>query len=172
MSSNPDTQPTDALSAGALRHLKAHLPPEQVVLARLQTTPNRIADAITAFAGSMRFVVIHVAWFGGWIAVNLGALGKARIFDPYPFGLLTMIVSLEAIFLSTFVMISQNRQGLRENVRADLDFENNVRSEVWSMHIGKQLGIDPESVERQVQELLGQSRDAMAGTATGRPSDS
>ena len=67
---------------------------------RAASVQNRIADQITAFAGSMWFVYIHVVWFGLWI--GLGA-------EKYPFGLLTMIVSLEAIFLSTFVMISQNR---------------------------------------------------------------
>jgi uncharacterized membrane protein len=75
----------------------------------------RIADAITSFAGSMRFVSIHVAWFGVWIAINLGPWR----FDEYPFGLLTMIVSLEAIFLSTFVMISQNRADEKRQAMAD-----------------------------------------------------
>jgi uncharacterized membrane protein len=69
--------------------------------ARAQHVQNRLADAITSFAGSMWFVYIHVAWFTIWIATGV---------ENYPFGLLTMIVSLEAIFLSTFVMISQNRQ--------------------------------------------------------------
>ena len=68
---------------------------------RAQSIQNRIADAITTFAGSMVFVYIHIAWFVIWIGFGV---------EKYPFGLLTMIVSLEAIFLSTFVMISQNRQ--------------------------------------------------------------
>ena len=75
----------------------------------------RIADAITAFSGSMRFVVLHVIWFGGWIALNL----FVPDFDPFPFGLLTMLVSLEAIFLSTFVLISQNRYEERQHVVVD-----------------------------------------------------
>ena len=70
----------------------------------------RIADAITAFAGSMRFVYIHAIWFGLWIGLGV---------ENYPFGLLTMIVSLEAIFLSTFVMISQNRADEKRLVIAD-----------------------------------------------------
>ena len=68
---------------------------------RAKSLQNRIADSITTFAGSMVFVYIHIAWFALWIGIGL---------EHYPFGLLTMIVSLEAIFLSTFVMISQNRQ--------------------------------------------------------------
>jgi uncharacterized membrane protein len=68
---------------------------------RARSAQNRVADAITRFAGSMWFVYLHIAWFSIWIASGL---------EHYPYGLLTMIVSLEAIFLSTFVMISQNRQ--------------------------------------------------------------
>ena len=77
---------------------------------RAQDVQNRIADKITAFAGSMTFVYIHVLWFGLWIGLGV---------EKYPFGLLTMIVSLEAIFLSTFVMISQNRADARRQVIAD-----------------------------------------------------
>jgi hypothetical protein len=63
-----------------------------------------------------------------------------------------MIVSLEAIFLSTFVMISQNRQAARTDVRSELDVETNVRSEIWSVHIGRQLGLDPHEVEPRAGE--------------------
>ena len=77
---------------------------------RASATQNRIADAITTFAGSMLFVYIHIIWFGCWIGFGV---------ESYPFGLLTMIVSLEAIFLSTFVMISQNRADAKRQVVAD-----------------------------------------------------
>ena len=88
---------------------------------RAERRQNRIADRITELAGSMRFVYAHMIWFGVWIAVNVGLLGFlfGNGFDPFPFGLLTMIVSLEAIFLSTFVMISQNRADQRRQVLAD-----------------------------------------------------
>src|SRR5205085_11701690 len=80
------------------------------------------------------FVYLHGFWFGLWIVVNLGLLaatvgGLLQPFDPFPFGLLTMIVSLEAIFLSTFVMISQNRQAETADRRAELDYQVNVRAE-------------------------------------------
>jgi uncharacterized membrane protein len=75
---------------------------------------NRIADRITTFAGSMRFVYLHVIWFTSWIALGV---------EKYPFGLLTMIVSLEAIFLSTFVMISQNRADAKRQVIADQEWK-------------------------------------------------
>jgi uncharacterized membrane protein len=77
---------------------------------RAAATQNRIADAITRFAGSMAFVYLHVIWFACWIGFGV---------EKYPFGLLTMIVSLEAIFLSTFVMISQNRADAKRQVIAD-----------------------------------------------------
>lgn len=137
---------------------------EQDVLARIRGTEDRIADAITAFAGTMLFVYIHAAWFTVWIVCNEGAFGQEAVWDPFPFGLLTMIVSLEAIFLSTFVMVSQNRQAARENVRADLDFETNVRSEVWSIHMGRALGVDPVEVERRVQEVLAENQARMTGS--------
>jgi len=70
-----------------------------------------------------------------------------------------MIVSLEAIFLSTFVMVSQNRQAMRTEVRGQLDFETNLRSEVWSLHIGQALGIDPEHVEAVVAKAIEQARE-------------
>jgi uncharacterized membrane protein len=77
---------------------------------RASKTQNRIADAITRFSGSMAFVYIHIVWFGAWIGFGV---------EKYPFGLLTMIVSLEAIFLSTFVMISQNRADAKHQVIAN-----------------------------------------------------
>ncbi len=89
------------------------------------------------------------------MAVNLGLhLAGLPRFDPYPFGLLTMIVSLEAIFLATLVMISQNRQARRSDIRSELDFENNLRGELWAVHVGHALGIDPEHVETMVRRTI------------------
>jgi uncharacterized membrane protein len=140
---------------------------EHVVWAELRQVQDRASDAITAFAGSMSFVYLHLVWFGAWLVVNSGVLGSRLVFDEYPFGLLTLIVSLEAIFLSTFVMITQNRQGARADVRAQLDFETNLRSEVWSVHIGESLGLDPAEVERHVQTIIENARSGLdAGTMT------
>ncbi len=83
---------------------------------RAANLQNRIADAITAFAGSMWFVYIHVVWFIVWLKVE-------PFKDVFPYGLLTMIVSLEAIFLSTFVMISQNRADMKRQILADHQWE-------------------------------------------------
>jgi uncharacterized membrane protein len=81
--------------------------------ARADQFGSRIADAITRFAGSMTFVCLHVIWFGCWIGLGV---------ESYPYGLLTMIVSLEAIFLSTFVMISQNRADAKQQAIADQEW--------------------------------------------------
>jgi len=86
---------------------------------RAESLQNRIADRITAFSGSMRFVYLHVLWFALWIGLGV---------EKYPYGLLTMIVSLEAIFLSTFVLISQNRTDAKRQVVADQQWQT-VREE-------------------------------------------
>jgi uncharacterized membrane protein len=117
-----------------------HLPPEpnpaliRHAEERRQNVENRIADRITAFAGSMRFVYIHIVWFGCWIGLGV---------ENYPYGLLTMIVSLEAIFLSTFVMISQNRADAKRQTLADQQWQT-VKEE-----------------DRQNQELLALSQQIL-----------
>jgi uncharacterized membrane protein len=89
---------------------------------------ERLADVLTFFSGSMVFVYVHAVWFGVWIVFNMGWLG-GKPFDPFPFSLLTLTVSLEAIFLSTFVLISQNHAGAIADKRADLDLQINLLSE-------------------------------------------
>jgi CRP/FNR family cyclic AMP-dependent transcriptional regulator len=92
------------------------------------TTVERIADVIAAFSGSIAFLVANAVWFVAWIAWNL--LPAGGHFDPYPFGFLTMVVSLEAIFLSIFVLISQNRQAAKDRLRADAEYEVNLKAEL------------------------------------------
>ena len=96
--------------------------------ARERSLQGRLADAITSFSGRMIFVYVHIVWFGIWILLNTGWFGLPA-FDPFPYGLLTMIVSLEAIFLSTFVLISQNRIGEETERRADLDLHIGLLTE-------------------------------------------
>jgi len=85
-----------------------------------RTMQERLADAITSFSGSMLFMYLHILWFGAWLLVNTGRVGIPP-FDPFPYELLTKIVSLEAIFLSTFVLLSQNRFSDAADRRAELD---------------------------------------------------
>lgn len=137
---------------------------ERSMFDKVMRAQDRAADKITAFAGSLRFVYIHSFWFGIWVLVNMGVLGTSLEFDKFPFGLLTMIVSLEAIFLSTFVMVSQNRQSARADIRSELDFETNLRSEIWSVHIGQALGVDPSHVEDVVRQAIEGSRAQLRAT--------
>ncbi|WP_374944997.1 DUF1003 domain-containing protein [Sphingomonas sp.] len=123
---------------------------------------ERVSDAITAFAGSMPFVVLHLIVFGGWILVNLGWLPIAKPFDP-SFVMLAMIASVEAIFLSTFVLISQNRMAAVADRRADLDLHINLLTEhelsrltTLVAGIARKLDVDIDAadigeIERDVQ---------------------
>lgn len=95
---------------------------------------QQIADWIAWFSGSMLFLIINGAWFVIWIGVNTLPLGIEH-FDPFPFGLLTMIVSLEAIFLSCFVLVSQNRQAEKDRVRSDIEYEVNIKAELEIAHL-------------------------------------
>jgi uncharacterized membrane protein len=92
------------------------------------TRQERLADAITAFTGSMRFVYLHLAIYGAWILANVGVVPSISKFDP-SFVILAMEASVEAIFLSTFVLISQNRTAAAANKRADLDLQINLLTE-------------------------------------------
>jgi uncharacterized membrane protein len=140
-----------------------HVKHERKMVQAVEQAQDRVADKITAFAGSLSFVYIHSVWFGIWILINLGLIGASMKFDEFPFGLLTMIVSLEAIFLATFVMVSQNRQAARADLRSQLDFETNLRAEIWAIHIGAQLGIDHDHVEEIVTQAIAASNETPAG---------
>jgi CRP/FNR family cyclic AMP-dependent transcriptional regulator len=96
-------------------------------LADTRSAVQKAADTIAAFSGSIPFVLIHVVLFALWVGYNVAARGA---FDPYPFQLLTLVVSLEAIFLSTFVLLSQNRQAAKDHIRADIEYEVNLKAEL------------------------------------------
>jgi uncharacterized membrane protein len=97
---------------------------------KLSSFSDKFADKVTKVAGSPFFFAINVLWFTTWITVNVGNFGEHLIFDKYPFGLLTMVVSLEAIILSVFVLISQNRQARRAEIRAELDYITDLQADV------------------------------------------
>ena len=96
---------------------------------------QRIADWISWFSGSMQFLLLNAIWFTVWIGINVWQVGSIPQFDPFPFGLLTMIVSLEAIFLSCFVLISQNRQAEKDRVRSNIEYEVNIKAELEIAHL-------------------------------------
>ena len=114
---------------------------------RAESVQNRIADRITGFAGSMRFVYLHILWFGSWIGFGV---------EGYPYGLLTMIVSLEAIFLSTFVMISQNRADAKRQVIANQQWQT-VKEE--------------DKQNEQLLTLSNQIRTEATSAGSGSPTD-
>ena len=123
-----------------------------------RTMADRMSDAIANFVGSIPFVAIHVAWFGIWVALNAAILR----FDPYPFALLCMLVSLEGVLLSTFVLIKQNRMSQRADHRSHLDLQINLLAEkevtkVLQLQrlICRQLGIIEGDADTEVVELSG-----------------
>lgn len=150
-------------------------------LQRNRTLVDRIADLIGGFSGSMTFVFIHLAWFAAWFLLNTLPLG-IKHFDPYPFILLAMIVSVEGVLLSTFVLMKQNRMQARIDVRDKLDLQINLLSEkevtkslqmlrliCEKLEIAAAIEGDPELTEmasvtsvdmlaKQVQDDLGQNR--------------
>jgi len=97
-----------------------------------RTTVERAADWIAAFSGSITFLMLHVVVFAAWILLNTNWLPgwKPPMFDPFPFGLLTMVVSLEAIILSVFVLLSQNRQVAKDRIRGDIEYGVNLKAEL------------------------------------------
>lgn len=116
------------------------------------STPlQRVADAIAWFSGSMSFLFLNALWFATWIAINTLPLGLPK-FDPYPFGLLTMILSIEAIFLSCFVLISQNRQAEKDRVRSDIEYDVNIKAELEVAHLHEKTDrLYAEMLERFIQ---------------------
>jgi uncharacterized membrane protein len=111
---------------------------------------EKAADWIAAFSGSIAFLMIHIVVFAVWILLNVDWLPgwKPPMFDPFPFGLLTMVVSLEAIILSVFVLLSQNRQASKERIRGDIEYEVNLKAELEIAHLH-------EKMDRLHEEALG-----------------
>ena len=129
---------------------------------------DRISDNITRFAGSSVFIVLHIIWFTVWIVLNEGRIDGIQPFDPYPFTFLTMVVSLEAIFLSIFVLISQNRMAHQADRRAHLDLQINLLAEQENTLMLRMLerlcdhqGINTESLKEEIHSLF-EKTDVMA----------
>ena len=123
-----------------------------------RTAGERAADFIADFAGTIQFVVLHVVFYGLWIVLNLGFVPFVEPWDAFPFGLLGLIVSLEAILLSTFVLMKQNRMGYRADQRAKLDLQINLLAEremtlvLQMLHrMSTRLGVRPAAEE--IEEL-------------------
>lgn len=180
----PPTHPADRVMTRVVgRNIQALLARRQEE-ERRKRLQDRIADAITRFTGSMRFVYIHLAGFGLWIAINLGWLPLAEPFDP-TFVVLAMVASVEAIFLSTFVLISQNRMTALADKRADLDLQVSLLTEheitrliqlvtVMARHMGLDESHDPELHELAhdvAPEKVLDEMEKHEQQSSGKPSD-
>ena len=127
--------------------------PNQVVQER-STSVQRAADALAAFSGSIGFLVIHAVAFAVWVVWNLGYIPGLPPFDPFPFGLLTLVTSLEAIFLSCFVLISQERQASKDRIRSDVEYAANIKA-----------GLEVTQLHTKLDRLYEQTMAKLAGLA-------
>lgn len=120
-----------------LRHTASRNVNEE--MADTRTMVQKTADWIAEFSGSIAFFAINACFFLVWITVNTNLVPGVHAFDPFPFGLLTMAVSLEAIFLSIFVLISQNRQAAKDHIRSDIEYEVNLKAELEIAELHRKL---------------------------------
>jgi CRP/FNR family cyclic AMP-dependent transcriptional regulator len=148
-------------TADKLRHTASRNVNEEVEDRR--TKLEKIADWIAEFSGSITFLNIHIVGFAAWILLNVQwiehfpTLRSIALFDPYPYGLLTMSVSLEAIVLSVFVLLSQNRQAAKEHIRGDIEYNVNLKAELEVAHLHEKvdrLSADMAARLAQIQKSL------------------
>ncbi len=121
---------------------------------KLRTASDKLADKVTASAGSTPFLVFNLVWFVSWVLINTGTFGEKYVFDEYPFGFLTMVVSLEAIILAVFVLISQNRQSKRSEIRSELDYITDLQADVEITAIMSMLERLAEKQSIAVDDLI------------------
>lgn len=121
---------------------------------------DRLADLLTLAASNIRFTYFSFIWFALWIVVNLSLIPGFKAFDPYPFGFLTMVVSLEAIFLSLFVLISQDRQAKRDKIRNDIEYEVNLRAEVEIRGLADQVDALQQVLLQHLSDIKSQTAKA------------
>jgi CRP/FNR family transcriptional regulator, cyclic AMP receptor protein len=109
------------------------------VAAEQGTMLTRIADAVPTITGTVPSMILHAIFFAGWIVINEKVLRGLNSFDPYPFEFMAVIVSLEAIFLTLFVLTSQNRQRARDRIRSDIEFETSINTEMKIAHLHEKI---------------------------------
>ena len=150
---------TNATPQTVVESIETVLRLEEAAL-RGRTAGEKASDIIANFIGTIAFVALQVAWLAAWAAVNLGMVPGIHPFDPYPFQLLCMLVSIEAVLLSAFVLIKQNRMSYLSDRRAHLDLQINLLAErevtrllQMTERISRRLGVDPGLTADQVQEL-------------------
>jgi uncharacterized membrane protein len=175
MEKRPQDDPADQIDSAIRRNIEAVAKFEESFVKNRSTT-EKIADWIGGFSGSVTFILLHVAVYGSWILVNLKPIPGIRVFDPFPFMLLSVVVSIEAIFLSTFVLMKQNRMSRRADQRNHLDLQINLLAEREmttvlqllrriSVHLGVRISeetIEDLSAETSVAELARQISENLA----------
>ncbi len=130
---------------------------------------ERLSDFLTSLAGDIRFVYFSFIWFAIWIVLNTRIIPGVEPFDPFPFGLLTMVVSLEAIFLSLFVLISQNRQSQRDKVRNDIEYDVNLKAEIEVRGIIKQVETLQELMMQHLAAINTAEQEEVLQKAASKP---
>ncbi len=182
----PQDGPDLEFSLPERRARRAHIGTMRAVKAahaQNRTRIERMADWLTNIASSTGFLVFHVVWFTAWVVLNTG-LVPFEPFDPFPFGLLTMVVSLEAIVLSIFVLMTQNRESYIAELREELSLQVNLRMEAevtktlqlvagLYTRLGHRMGEDPElremlqplKPEEMEKELMLQIQQALRNTS-------
>jgi uncharacterized membrane protein len=149
-------------TADRLRHTASRNVNEEMEDRR--TRVQKVADWIAEFSGSVAFLLIHVVIFAVWILLNVPAVPGAPLFDPFPFGLLTMVVSLEAIILSVFVLLSQNRQAAKDRIRSDVEYGVNLKAELEVAHLHEKVDhLSAETASRLARIEAGLDRLKRSG---------
>jgi uncharacterized membrane protein len=122
---------------------------------------ERVSDAVVKFIGTASFVAVHLAWFGVWVVVNFGWIPTVPVFDPFPFGILTLIVSAEGVLLAIFILVSQNRMTRQADRRAHLDLQVNMLAEQeltlmlqMQEQLCHRLGVDVRAERQEAQHLM------------------
>ena len=154
-----DTESARATTESAQQNIHAIARLEQETI-ESRKVPERIGDAFTRVMGSLGFVVAHVIGFGAWFSINLGLIPGVKPFDPFPFGILTLIVSAEGVFLAIFVLLSQNRMSRLSSQRAHLNLQISLLAEQETTkllqhlrRISEHLGIEESAQDREVERL-------------------
>jgi len=126
-----------------------------------RSSGEKVSDFFVSLMGSMPFLILHVVWFAAWFAINLNAVPIVDPFDPFPFGILTLIISSEGVFLSIFILISQNRMTRQSDKRAHLDLQVNMLTEQemtmmlrMQQRLCEHLGVEVDTVKEEAKQLL------------------
>lgn len=126
-----------------------------------RTSGEKVADFFVSFMGSMPFLLFHVVWFAAWFLINLDIIPGVTPFDPFPFGILTLIVSSEGVFLAIFILISQNRMTRQSDKRAHLDLQVNILTEQemtmmlrMQQRLCEHFGVEVGAVKEEAKRLL------------------